>query len=290
MYEQGWQRGGINALSYAFTDYFTDERANFTAQEFAREKIRGIVRDPAVAQMLCPAHHIGTKRTCVDIGYFEIYNQPNVELIDVRSSPISGVTPGGLVTASREYGLDVIVFAVGFDAITGALLEIDVCGRGGQTLATRWAAGPRTYLGLCVAGFPNLFMITGPGSPGVLSNMVVSIEQHVDWISDCLAYLEARGLDRIEASAEAESDWARHVNELADATLYPQAPTSWYVGANIPGKPRVFMPYVGGCGRYRREAGEVAERGYAGFALGTASADATALARVCSGGLPPTGR
>jgi cation diffusion facilitator CzcD-associated flavoprotein CzcO len=291
MYEQGWQRGGINALSYAFTDYFTDERANFTAQEFAREKIRGIVRDPAVAQMLCPAHHIGTKRTCVDIGYFEIYNQPHVELIDVRSSPISGVTPGGLVTASREYGLDVIVFAVGFDAITGPLLEIDIRGRGGQTLAARWAGGPRTHLGLCVAGFPNLFMITGPGSPGVLSNMVVSIEQHVDWISDCLAYLEARGLDRIEASAEAESAWVRHVNELADATLYPQAPTSWYVGANIPGKPRVFMPYVGGCGRYRREAGEVAERGYAGFALGTASADATALARVGSGGnLPPAGR
>jgi cation diffusion facilitator CzcD-associated flavoprotein CzcO len=291
MYEHGWRRGGINALSYAFTDYFTDERANFTAQEFAREKILGIVRDPAVAQMLCPTHHIGTKRTCVDIGYFETYNLPHVELIDVRSSPISGVTPGGLVTASAEYGLDVIVFAVGFDAITGALLGIDIRGRGGQTLATRWAAGPRTYLGLCVAGFPNLFMITGPGSPGVLSNMVVSIEQHVNWISDCLAYLHARGFDRIEASAEAESAWVRHVNALADVTLYPRAPTSWYVGANIPGKPRVFMPYVGGCGRYRQEAGQVAEGGYAGFALGTAPAQTAAFAPVGSGSnLPRAGR
>jgi cation diffusion facilitator CzcD-associated flavoprotein CzcO len=279
LYEQGWQRGGINALSYAFTDYFTNERANFTAQEFAREKIRGIVCDPRVAQILCPTHHIGTKRTCVDIGYFETYNLPHVELVDVRSAPIAGVTPGCLVTAGGEYGLDVIVFAVGFDAITGALLEIDICGRGGQTLAARWAGGPRTYLGLCVAGFPNLFMITGPGSPGVLSNMVVSIEQHIDWISDCLAYLQERGLDRIEASAEAESAWVHHVNELANATLYPRAPTAWYVGANIPGKPRVFMPYVGGCGRYRREAGEVAERGYAGFALGTASAETAAVGR-----------
>ena len=282
MYGHGWRRGGINALSYAFTDYFTDERANFTAQEFAREKIRGIVRDPAVAQMLCPTHHIGTKRTCVDIGYFETYNLPHVELVDVRSAPITGVTPCGLVTTRAEYELDVIVFAVGFDAITGALLEIDIRGRGGQTLAARWAGGPRTYLGLCVAGFPNLFMITGPGSPGVLSNMVVSIEQHVDWISDCLAYLHARGVERIEASAEAESAWVRHVSELADATLYPRAPTSWYVGANIPGKPRVFMPYVGGCGRYRREAGEVAKRGYGGFALGTASAESASLAHVDS--------
>jgi len=270
MYEQGWQRGGINALSYAFTDFFTDERANLTAQEFAREKIRGIVRDPAVAELLCPSHHIGTKRTCVDIGYFETYNLGHVELVDVRSSPITRVTPRGLATASGEYGLDVLVFAIGFDAMTGALLDIDIRGRDGQSLAERWAAGPRTYLGLCVAGFPNLFMITGPGSPSVLSNMVVSIEQHVDWVSDCLAYLQARGLDRIEASAEAEEMWVRHVNELAGATLYPQAPTSWYVGANIPGKPRVFMPYVGGCGRYRWESGEVAERGYEGFVVGPA--------------------
>jgi cation diffusion facilitator CzcD-associated flavoprotein CzcO len=267
MYEAGWQRGGINALSYAFTDFFTDERANVTAQEFAREKIRQIVRDRAVAEALCPTHHIGTKRTCVDIGYFETYNRDQVHLVDVRASPVTTVTPRGLATTTGEYGLDVIVFAIGFDAITGALLEIDIRGRDGLSLAEKWSQGPRSYLGLCMAGFPNLFMITGPGSPSVLSNMVVSIEQHVDWITDCLAYLEGRGLDRIEASAEAEDAWGRHVGELADATLYPRA-TSWYVGANIPGKPRVFLPYVGGCGNYRRECEEVVEGGYGGFVLG----------------------
>jgi cyclohexanone monooxygenase len=267
MYEAGWQRGGINALSYAFTDFFSDERANRTAQDFAREKIRQIVRDPAVAEALCPAHHIGTKRTCVDIGYFEVYNRNNVHLVDVRSSPITGVTPGGLATTAGEYGLDAIVFAIGFDAITGALLEIDIRGRNGLSLAEKWSQGPRTYLGLCVAEFPNLFMITGPGSPSVLSNMVVSIEQHVDWIADCLGDLADRGLDRIEASPGAEDAWGRHVSELADATLYPRA-SSWYVGANIPGKPRVFMPYVAGCGNYRQECEEIVERGYEGFVLG----------------------
>jgi len=275
MYEAGWRRGGINALSYAFTDFFTDERSNFTAQEFAREKIRQIVRDPVVADALCPRHHIGTKRTCVDIGYFQTYNNDHVELVDVRTSPIMTVTSRGLATTVSEHALDVIVFAIGFDAITGALLEIDICGRDGLSLATKWSAGPRTYLGLCVAGFPNLFMITGPGSPSVLSNMVVSIEQHVDWITGCLEHLESRGLNRIEASAEAEEAWVRHVNELAGATLYPRA-TSWYVGANIPGKPRAFMPYVGGCGKYRRECEEVAERGYEGFVLGVAASIATA--------------
>jgi cyclohexanone monooxygenase len=283
MYEQGWQRGGINALSYAFTDFFTDERSNRTAQDFAREKIREVVRDSAAAGALCPSHHIGTKRTCVDIGYFETYNRGNVTLADVRAAAITAVTPGGLATADREYGLDVIVFALGFDAITGALLAIDIRGRDGVPLAARWAEGPRSYLGLCVAGFPNLFMITGPGSPSVLSNMVVSIEQHVDWIADCLGYLTGRGLDRIEATAQAERAWQRHVAELADATLYPRA-ASWYVGANIPGKPRVFMPYVGGCGNYRRECDEVAGRGYQGFVLGAGGPGAGRLDASGRGG------
>jgi cation diffusion facilitator CzcD-associated flavoprotein CzcO len=267
MYEAGWQRGGVNALSYAFTDFFSDERANRTAQDFAREKIRQIVRDPGVAEALCPAHHIGTKRTCVDIGYFETYNRGNVHLVDVRSAPITGITPGGLTTTAGEYGLDAIVFAIGFDAITGALLEIDIRGRNGLSLAEKWSEGPRTYAGLSVAEFPNLFMITGPGSPSVLSNMVVSIEQHVDWIADCLGHLADAGLDRIEALPCAEDAWGRHVSELADATLYPRA-SSWYVGANIPGKPRVFMPYVAGCGNYRRECEEIVDRGYQGFVLG----------------------
>ncbi|HLY50475.1 MAG TPA: NAD(P)/FAD-dependent oxidoreductase [Solirubrobacteraceae bacterium] len=271
MYEAGWQRGGINALSYAFTDYFTSEEANAVAQEFAREKIREIVRDPEVADLLCPRHHIGTKRTCVDIGYYETYNRDNVELVDLRRAPLVEITPQGIRTTEREYRLDSLVFATGFDAMTGALLEIDVRGRAGTELRRKWADGPVTYLGLAVAGMPNMFIITGPGSPSVLSNMVLSIEQHVDWVADAIAHLRERGLDRIEASDEAEAAWVAHVNQLANATLYPQA-ASWYVGANIPGKPRVFMPYVAGCGPYRRECEDVVRRGYAGFTL-TASAD-----------------
>ncbi len=271
MYEAGWQRGGINALSYAFTDFFTSAEANATAAEFAREKIRQIVRDPAVAEALSPRQHIGTKRTCVDIGYYETYNRDNVELVDLRRTPIEEITAAGVRTAEAEYAVDCIVFAIGFDAMTGALLDMDIRGVGDLSLRERWADGPRTLLGLACAGFPNMFIVTGPGSPSVLSNMVVSIEQHVDWIVECIAQLRGRGVERIEAGEEAEQAWMRHVAELADATLYPVA-NSWYVGANIPGKPRVFMPYVGGCGAYRRECDEVAARGYAGFKVGPAGA------------------
>jgi cyclohexanone monooxygenase len=269
IYEAGWASGGIGSLSSQFKDVFTNADANFTAQEFAREKIREIVHDPAVAELLCPSHYIGMRRTCVDIDYFETYNRDNVELVDVRRSPITRITPGGIVTADREFEVDVIVFAIGFDAMTGALLDIDVRGAGGRSLREKWEHGPRTYLGLAIEGFPNLFAITGPGSPGVLSNMALSIEQHVDWIADCLAYLRANGLDRIEATAEAEEAWVRHVNELADETLYTVS-NSWYIGSNIAGKPRVFMPYVGGCGRYRGDCDAVALAGYDGFALATA--------------------
>jgi cation diffusion facilitator CzcD-associated flavoprotein CzcO len=270
-YEAGWRRGGINALSGAFTDFFTDRQANETAAEFTREKIRQVVRDPGVAEALAPRlNPIGTKRTCVDIGYFATYNRDNVELVDVRRAPIIAITPRGIRTQDREYEVDDIVFAIGFDAMTGALREIDIRGVDGQALRDKWAEGPRTYLGIACAGFPNLFMITGPGSPSVLSNMVISIEQHVDWIADCIAYARERGADRIEATVEAEDAWVDHVNELADATLYPLA-NSWYVGANIPGKPRVFMPYVGGVGAYRRVCDEVAARDYEGFSLTTAT-------------------
>lgn len=275
MYETGWQRGGINALSYAFTDFFTDPQANATAAEFAREKIREVVRDPTVAEALSPRHHIGTKRTCVDIGYYETYNRDNVELVDVRRSPIVEITSCAVRTADAEYEVDSIVFAIGFDAMTGALLEIDIRGTGGLTLRQKWSEGPRTYLGLASAGFPNLFMVTGPGSPSVLSNMVLSIEQHVDWIADCIVHLAERELDRIEATVEAEDAWLDHINELADATLYPVA-NSWYVGANIRGKPRVFMPYVAGCWTYRRECEAVVAQGYNGFVMG-APRELTAL-------------
>jgi len=270
MYEKGWARGGINSLSYAFTDFHSDEFANSTGAEFTREKIRAIVRDPDVAALLSPQHHIGTKRTCVDTGYYEVYNRPDVHLVDVRRAPIQEITPRGIRTTEREYDLDVIVFAIGFDAMTGPFLDVGIHGRGGVTLRERWADGPRTYLGLTVAGFPNMFLVTGPGSPGVLSNMVVSIEQHVDWLADCIAHLRERGLGVIEATPEAEERWVATVNEIADATLYPQA-RSWYVGANVPGKPRVFMPYVGGCGRYRAECDEVARDGYRGFRLSQAA-------------------
>jgi cation diffusion facilitator CzcD-associated flavoprotein CzcO len=275
IYEEGWQRGGINALSAAFTDFFTDREANEAAAEFTREKIRSIVRDLATAETLSPRlNPIGTKRTCVDIDYFETYNRDNVELVDVRQAPIERITPTGVRTGEAEYEVDSIVFAIGFDAMTGALRDIDIRGVEGLSLRERWAGGPRTYLGMAMAGFPNMFVVTGPGSPSVLSNMVVSIEQHVDWITDCIAYATERGLDRVEATAAAEQAWVDHVSELADATLYPLA-NSWYLGANIPGKPRVFMPYVGGVGTYRRECDEVAAAGYDGLTLTTATRERT---------------
>jgi cation diffusion facilitator CzcD-associated flavoprotein CzcO len=269
MYEAGWERGGINALSYAFTDFFTSDAANAEAQEFARARIRELVDDPAVAEALCPRHHIGTKRTCVDIGYYETYNRDNVALVDLRTTPIVELTERGVRTTADEYAVDTLVFAIGFDAMTGALLDIDIRGTDGVSLAERWADGPRTYLGLAVAGMPNLFLITGPQSPSVLSNMVVSIEQHVDWVVAAIEQLGRVGADTIEATAEAEDGWVRHVDELGQATLYPQA-ASWYVGANVPGKPRVFMPYVAGCGVYRAACDDVVRRGYAGFRMSTA--------------------
>lgn len=264
MFEEGWARGGINALSYAFTDYFTDEAANAVAQDFARRKIREIVKDPQTAESLCPSHHIGTKRTCVDTNYFATYNRDNVTLVDLRKDPIEKITPTGVRTASRDIALDCLVYAVGFDAMTGALTAIDIAGRGGRHLRDAWSDGPGTYLGLMVAGFPNMFLVTGPGSPAVLSNVVLSIEQHVEWIAACLAHLREHDWDRIEATPDAQAQWVEHVNELADATLYPKA-ASWYLGSNIPGKPRVFMPYVNGCGNYRRECDEVVRDGYRGF-------------------------
>ncbi len=279
LYEEGWRRGGINSLSYAFTDFFSNHAANSTAAEFTRRKIRAIVHDPEVAEALCPYQHIGTKRTCVDIGYFETYNRDNVHLIDLRREPLKAISARGIETDAAEYEVDCIVFAIGFDAMTGALREIDIRGAGGASLRERWSDGPSTYLGLAVTGFPNMFMVTGPGSPSVLSNMVVSIEQHVDWISDCIDAMRARGVSRIEATDEAEQEWVQHVRTLAEATLYPLA-QSWYVGANIPGKPRVFMPYVAGCGTYRQECDEVAADGYRGFALKTRSEPSPAAERV----------
>ena len=267
IYEQKWGIGGNISFLYAYNDLLINEDANETASEFVRSKIRSIVRDPKVAELLSPNDHpIGTKRLCLDDGYFETFNRENVTLVDVKSDPIVEITPTGLRTAAQEFELDDIAFATGFDAITGALLDIDILVEGGPRLGDKWAHGPRTYLGLMTAGFPNLFIITGPGSPSVKSNMVASIEQHVDWIADCLRYLRDKKISRIEADESAQHRWVEHVNEVADATLYPRA-NSWYVGANIPGKPRVFMPYVAGLDKYRKICDEVAANDYRGFSL-----------------------
>ncbi len=265
-YEAKWEEGGSISFLYAYTDLLLNKDANDTASEFVREKIRSIVKDPKTAEVLAPKDHpIGTKRLCLDTGYYETYNRANVALVDVRSDPIAVITPTGLRTASgAEYELDAIVFATGFDAMTGALREIDVRTTDGQTLADKWEDGPLTYLGLMVAGFPNMFIITGPGSPGVKTQMIASIEQHTDWIAGCLAHMRRHGLDRVEPTIEAETAWVQHVNAVADSTLYPLA-NSWYMGANIPGKPRVFMPYVGGFHTYKRRCDAVVANGYEGF-------------------------
>ncbi len=264
-YAKRWQRGGFGFLS-AYNDLLLSRDANDTAAEFVRDRIRETVRDPAVAELLCPDNVIGCKRPCLDSGYFETYNRPNVELVDIRANPVERITPAGIVAGDREHAFDCIVFATGFDAMTGAMLAIDIRGRGGMALGEKWAAGPRTYLGLGTAGFPNLFLISGPGSPSVLTNMIVSIEQHVEWIGDCLAHLRDANLATIEARSEAEDAWVEHVNAVAGATLYPTC-NSWYLGRNIPGKPQVFMPLVG-FPPYVEKCDAVAASGYEGFELG----------------------
>jgi cation diffusion facilitator CzcD-associated flavoprotein CzcO len=264
-FERRWQHGGLPFLG-CYSDLLYDKAANELAADFIRAKIREIVKDPDVAALLTPDSVVGCKRLCSDTGYFETFNRDNVTLVDVRSKPIEQILPTGLRTAKQSYEFDDLILATGFDAMTGTLVRIDIRGVGGATLAERWAEGPRTYLGLTTVGFPNLFMMTGPGSPSVLSNMVVSIEQHAEWIAECVANLRARGLSRIEATQAAQDAWVAHVNEVADSTLYPQC-NSWYLGSNVPGKPRVFMPYLG-FPAYVEKCKEVVSRGYEGFRLG----------------------
>jgi len=273
-YERAWQEGGFKFLIDTFNDIATDQRANDTASEFIRTKIREIVKDPAVADLLCPTDHpFASKRPLIDTDYFDTYNRDNVTLVDIRNAPIDEITPTGIRTAAGDYELDIIVFATGFDAMTGTYNKMDIRGRNGLPLKDVWAAGPLTYLGVSTAGFPNMFMITGPGSPSVLSNMPVSIEQHVEWIGDVVEYMRSNGIATFEAQEQAQADWVAHVNELASMTMYMQA-NSWYLGANIPGKPRVFMPYVGGVGAYRQKCDEVTAAGYEGFTLGREHAHA----------------
>jgi cyclohexanone monooxygenase len=265
-FEERWQRGGFNLLG-AFADLLLVKSANDHAAAFMAGKIRSIVNDARTADLLTPKDFpFGAKRLCVDSGYYATFNRSNVSLVDLRTQPIEQITPAGIRTSGGEIALDAIVFATGFDAMTGALNRIEIRGRGGVPLSEAWAAGPRSYLGLMVAGFPNLFTVTGPGSPSVLTNMVVAIEQHVEWIADCLAHMLERRLTRIEPAPEAQDAWVNHVNEFAAATLLPKA-NSWYLGANVPGKPRVFMPYVGGVGRYGQHSAAIAADGYTGFNL-----------------------
>ena len=265
IYEAAWRKGGVEFRT-AFGDIMLNKEANDTAAEFVRNKILQIVKDPVTAHKLTDIDHpYAGKRPPVDTDYYETFNRDNVSLVDVRAAPIEEITAAGIRTRDGHYPLDIIVFATGYDALTGPLLRMDIRGRCGRLLADDWKDGPRSYLGLQMEGFPNLFTITGPGSPSVLTNMPVAIEQHSDWIADCIAHMRAQGLERIEPQAQAMGDWMLKVTEAASATLLSTATTSWYLGANVPGKPRVFMPYSGGMARYRKICADVATNGYEGF-------------------------
>ena len=268
-FEAAWASGELVDLANVFADQGVSAEANDILCEMVREKIRAVVADPRTAELLCPTDHaIGTKRACLDTGYYATFNQPHVRLVDLRTQPIRTITETGIEIgidmAGETLAFDAIVFATGFDAMTGAIVSVDIAGAGGVSLKQRWADGPQTYLGLTTVGFPNFFTITGPGSPSVLSNMMVSIEQHVDWIADCLAHLRADGLTTIEPTPTAEAGWMTHIDDCARITLFPKA-NSWYTGANVPGKPRVLLPYVGGVDAYRKACDEVAARDYLGF-------------------------
>ncbi len=264
-YQRRWDQGGL-AFMGAFSDLLIDDDANKTAREFVTEKVRGMLKDKSLADKLIPDYLIGCKRLVIDTGYYETFNKPNVELVDISNSPIERITETGLRASGREFEVDAIVMATGFDAMTGALTRMDIRGRDGGSLKEKWSEGPRTYLGLMSHGFPNLFTITGPGSPSVFTNMLPTIEQHVEWVSDCIAYMRDHQRQSIEPSRDAEDAWVVHNEEVSGNTLKP-ACGSWYVGANIPGKPRVFLPYFGGFPAYIEKCNEVVAKGYEGFSL-----------------------
>ena len=269
-YEEAWQSGGLPFLG-AFGDLLFEKKANDTIADFAREKIRDIVKDPATAELLCPDNVFGCKRLCVDTGYYATYNLPHVKLVDVSKKPIERITAGGIVVDGVEYPVDAIVSATGFAAMTGSFDKMAITGRNGLTLAEKWRAGPRAYLGLASAGFPNFFTITGPGSPSVLASMVQAIEQHVDWLADLMGHMRDIGATTIEPKVADEDAWVEHVNEVSKVSLRSTC-SSWYVGANIPGRPIVFMPYIGGFPIYVQKCNEVMSNGFEGFVLDGASA------------------
>ncbi|WP_276122451.1 flavin-containing monooxygenase [Pararhizobium qamdonense] len=264
-YEDAWKAGGLRFRA-SYKDLLQDKAANDTASEFIREKIRQVVKDPETAEKLTPRDHpFASKRPPIDTNYFETFNRDNVSLVDVKTTPIVEITEAGIKTSDAEYPLDVIIFATGFDAMTGSLLKIDIRGVGGRSLKETWATGPRNYLGLQVPHFPNFFMVMGPGSPSVLTNNPVAIEQHVEWIRNCIGDMMGRGLTRIEPDLTAADNWVDEVNRAANKTLLPMASSSWYLGANVPGKPRAFMPYAGGMAYYADLCKEIAGDDYRGF-------------------------
>ena len=264
-FEEAWDEGLLTGLMSTFSDIQLDEDANDEVAEFIRDRIRNTVQDRQTADDLTPkAYPYATKRPCIDTNYYETYNRENVSLVNLRRTPIESITEKGIETSDGAREFDAIVYATGFDAMTGPLLRVDIRGRGGKRLVDAWIDGPRSYLGIAIHGFPNLFTITGPSSPSVLSNMLVSIEQHVDWVSDCIGWMNEHDKTAIEPSDEAERDWAEHTAHLAGMTLFPQA-DSWYMGANVPGKPRMFLAYVGGVGAYRLICDQIAATGYHGF-------------------------
>jgi cyclohexanone monooxygenase len=263
-YEQAWALGG-QALLFTYTDLLLDNKANDTAAEFVRERIRETVKDPEVAELLCPKDHpIGTKRLCLDSFYYETYNRENVSLINVKQTPISRIEAHAVVVDSEIYEIDDLVLATGFDAMTGAARDIDIRNENGNSLAESWVAGPQTYLGLMVSEFPNMYLITGPQSPGVKSQMILSIEHHVDLIAELIDKMRTDGSRKVVPAAPAQDAWVSENNKVAHMTLYPAA-ASWYMGANIPGKPRVFMPYVAGVKQYRQTCAEIIEDNWRGF-------------------------
>jgi cyclohexanone monooxygenase len=273
VYEQFWRDGGLGILFSSYTDLLTDPEANETLAEFVRAKIREIVRDPATAEKLMPTYYIGTKRQILDDGYYQTFNRDNVDLVDLRSEPIEAVTASGVRTGAREYPLDMLVLATGYDAMTGALLRMDVVGRDGLTLRQKWSDGPHTYLGVTVAGFPNLFLIHGPESPSVLFNMPLGAELLGDWIAGCITHLHDRRASVVEADPAAEPGWAEEVRAIAEDTLFPRT-ESWYTGANIPGKPRRFSVHLGGV-EYHEQLAQLAADGYPGLVFSGKEAESS---------------
>ena len=267
LYAERWTIGG-GGLTATFTNMLTSQQTNDECAEFVRERIREIVEDPKTAELLCPYDHpIGARRICIDTDYYDTYNRPNVTLVDVRSDPIERITRTGLQTRSgAHYPLDVIVFAIGFDAVTGAAAQIDIRNGRGEALRDKWAHGPKTYLGLMTADFPNLFMVTGPGSPSVLVNMVPAVEHDIRWISELIRHMDEKGLRAIEASEAAEGEWVEHVAEVGARTLLPKA-KSWYMGDNVAGKTRMLLAYCGGFNNYTDRVEQIVAAGYEGFAF-----------------------